>query len=436
MSMVPVPLENLNSRALREAVTRGDAPGVVTALRSAMPNADDAAIALQAVRLLIEFKRENVAVIGAHEVFVRQTVDGTLRAVTQRVDLSVADGTLWVPSRRVLANDAGERYRGNFKDAPKSFTWRDMPVHPGQAAVTYVGLQRQNAVVGCAIVQPPYVIVDGERRENPFIQREAPTAARPNQLGAIQRIVISVAIAGPSPVTGNPVVVNYRLDYSPRTDLLHALSKISAESGQSEVVKLWRSDVELPDVGWQFVPIMEDVGYAVNLQASEVREAFSKIVEVLQMALRKATTFATRNAMKAHPAFRSIVTVDASERAAIPVTGWAGGSAVMERLQKIQSALARGAEIQGVDVIDAEGVYTEEDAAETPNDDDKGHDTLSGVPPETERRNVLIAAIDDVLESGVLDNRTVASLGFNPSKNTTEELEAILSRVTSTRSQS
>lgn len=385
--------------------------GNVNALIRALDTDDNTSLLMRLAKLAIEIRRESVAVIGTHEAFVRHTKDGSLHQVIRPVKLSIAEGTIYkIPKWTKRENGS----------------WGE--VWPEEAMVTFPGLVRQNAVAGCAVGQPPTVVVDGEQKTNPYVQRAPAPGGR---LGDIVRVVIAVTVVGPAPATGNPVVVNYTLDYDPSKDLLHMLSKVSGDAPQEcylldEVEYAEKKEVGDVPAGWKYVPLFGGVGYFFNLRIKDVRKVYKDYVGIAQNAVKKAQTVARRNAMRSHPAFVHQVVPDENGIAIIPVVGWAGDASTMDRWQGIQDRLARGQSlnIDDAEVIDVESEYEVVD--EKPVEAQAAEESPQ-IDPELAERNKIISQIDEGI--GLLSPSEITSLEYDPDKLNADELKTVLAKL-------
>jgi hypothetical protein len=418
--LVPAMNQPATRRELTAAFQRGDVDGVVAALLNPYVDTDGAELAAlrDAVQLAVELRRQNVAVIGSHEAFVRHTPAGALRQVIAPVRLSLAEGTLYqIPVRRQVNGQ-----------------WQSVIEDPSKAQVSYQGLLRINAVAGCAVGMPPFVNVDGQERTNPYRQ----TSTR----GDIERIVVAVNVVGPAPWTGNPVVVQYVLDTDPAKDLQHMLMELAKRRGMDETVFLidieqweaYAATIEgVARYRWKWIPLYAGVGIAHDLRDEEVRKVYTKYVNLLQNALKKALTVARRNAMKAHPAlaFHSL-RVDGDGNATVRGTGWAANEGDMGRYMELMDRLARGL----TPAVDLDLEVHEVEETYDPEAHVVGDDTIDAVAdesdeveltPEAERRNGLIAQIDDGL--ALLNTAQVGSLDYRPGEQTATELQGVLARL-------
>lgn len=414
------------SRPLLEAFRRGDVTGLLANLGLDKLDGPLALAVRTLAELGVETRRESIHVLGAHEVFVRRTRGGDLRQVIMPVRLSLADKTLYqLPIRKPHDPDTNEVIAGNWKawqdKTRKKAVWKD--VVQTSAEVSYQGYLRLNGVAGCAVGSPPTVMVDGEARTNPYLQRAVMPDGR---LGDIIRVVICQTVVGPTPATGNPVVVNYTLDYDPSKDLQHMLARV-ADDHPDECYLVDESDVEKRP-GWKFVPLYGGVGYHVNLRVEAVRGVYAEFVNLLQNALKKAQTIARRNAMKSHPALAiHTVEVDKHGRAVVGVVGWAGDQSAMERWTSLVSRLSRGQTIDAEAVELTEAYDPEQHRAGGGAGVDVGARAESGLDPEVAEKNRLIEQIDDALP--LLSTSVIAGLNYAPAKNSTDELRDILAKI-------
>jgi hypothetical protein len=423
------PWEDSRKRALLTAIKQGDRAGVIRSFYGATPPKEPQLD--QMADLIIESRRENVSVIGNNDVFVRRTELGSMKAVVAAVELSLEEGTLYrIPS-------------GHKKDGYK---WVPVYDNPNQAYVSAEGLNRLNSVAGCSVIMPPHVVVDGKRVANPHICY--------NEQRELSRVVVSVAVAGPSPMTGNIVVSQYILDADPRMDFMRMLSntmkgKKSKHDDEDDggdallanaAVQVISREAwvdfcaEMPPAErrrWNWIPLHSGLGFAYSTAFKEVRNHIDKWVGILDHFVRKATTVARRNAMKAHPALaQHRVLVDARGVARIRVVGWAAGQADLDGYAKAIDAVARGERMPGINVITQENVYD-------PEADHIGEGALDvvGLAPEDgevvdpDRMARLRAQLDELACDA--SPAKLASVGYPPGPGVTEDdLVAMLAALT------
>ncbi len=427
--------------AALHAATRGDRRGLVSAM--GVPwGVDTAALPPNVLALLdsvaefaLELRRQNVAVIGSHEAFVRHTPNGSLHQVVRPVRLSLTEGTIFqIRKKRPVCRDNAHRDQGlpcfggaiNTDTHKGSHRWEEVVIgDPNKGIVTYPGYLALNAVAGCAVGLPPTVNVDGMPKTNPYVERETTE---------VIRIVISVVVVGPTPATGNPVVVNYSLDYDPRKDLAHMLLNLRDNADLKNSVKLVPTRSLKDEDEWGQLGLAAGVSIRYDLSLDAVAGVFSDYVELQANALKKALTVARRNAMKSHPALGvQAVVVNGFGVASVPVVGWAGDDAAMRRWQEIQSALSRGLPLPDADVLEVSEVYDVER-------DNDGLDTETGrsktqpVTPdklteELRQRNAHIEYIDKGID--MLETAQVIELHYDPAAMTLAELSACRAKLDS-----
>lgn len=396
----------------RTALRRGDLDGLVAAL---VGDPDKLTVhARSAVermgRTLIAYRRRDIAELGDHEAYVVHDEHGSLRQVVKPVLLSMDEGTLYqIPS---------------WQKDEQTGRWGNVVKDPHRAHVSAQGYHRINQVAGCTILQPPTVVVDGETRTNPYIQRSESDDGR---VGDVLRIVIAYVVVGPSPMTASPVVVNYTLDYDPSKDLQNMLAGVAKKEAAQcfligeEDFREWRSEMPPQErFRWRWQPVHRGVGLAHNLRADKVREAYSKYIEIVQNALKKAQTVARRNAMKAHPAlaFQTVV-LDEKGRARIPVVGWAGSRASLRQYSELMERVARGQDVDAELRDLAETYDPERDVTGDAETDVIDHDDVM-------RRNELVERY--TLGLGLL-SPSQADAFPDPGALSDEELEGHIRRI-------
>lgn len=446
--------------ALR-AFQRGDLRGLLDAF-------DNNAEAL--ARFAMETRRRNVATLGAHEAFVRFADSGQLRQVIRPVKLSTKDGTLYQigggVKKRPCDPDTGRWIGGgsvrDWEQANgKRVKWTEIELPTdGPAILTFEGFQRCNEVVGASCVTPAVVVVDGEKRTNPYIERRE---GRNKRLGDVRRIVITQAVVAYAPATGNPVVVNYTLDYDPSKELAAMLARI-ADDYPEDCYLTTEEEGEEEQAGnktrWAYHPLYAGVGYLFDLRLDAVRRAYREFAQILSHATRKAQTVCLRNAFKRHPAFsRHHAITDERGGATIPVVGWTSEGDALEQVRRISEALRRGdtaLDDVEAEVVDAAGVYEPEEDAESVaavvvaleapkvegsllervTDDaaaraaaEPAAALAEGSPEHT--RNVLAERV--VQGVGYLDPGQAKSIGYDPSAKYDEpQLRALLTQINAT----
>lgn len=447
-----------------DALRRGDTEGVIAAFYGRTDAVIDPGTRRMADYIL-ELRRQNVSVIGASDVFVRRTAAGQLQQVIQGVKLSLDDDSLYqIPDRweKRLRRDLNVLWRYNkHKDEP--YTMVPIIDEPHKAHVSAEGYHRMNAVAGCSVALPPSVVVDGKPVSNPYILRD--------QNNDVKRIVIRTVVAGPAPTTGNLVLVDYMLDLDPRIDLLHMLAGVlrgfskprygeqrtdddddNEQEQRKGAVQLmtrqafneFRVELDEEDrlaggkgnVGrrWAWEQLTGDVGYAHDLTNREVQNVYSKFLDLLQNAIKKAQTVARRNAMKSHPALaRQHVHIGKGRDATIAVVGWTGHEVDLSRYTEALDKVARGERAPGVEVIVAGEDYNpdEHKTGEAEIDvPDHVDEAPTAFDVDAEKRSVR-AAIDELLVSMPVEKLRTAGYADPGPNATLDTLNAILEHLRS-----
>jgi hypothetical protein len=426
-----------------EALRRGDVGGLIKTVLSDFNDSIkvEAKLRLAMKRLAeyaVELRRQNVAIIGDHDVFVRRTEHGDLRQVVAPVSLSIDGGTLYrIPDRWMKFVKGTDTVWERGLGYPE---WRPI-YNTNQAKLTAEGYNRINAVAGCSVAQPPSIMVDGQARENPFVQRA--------ENGDLKRIVIGINVAGPAPLTGNIVVVQYTLDLDPRTDLQHMLSNImqgkewknqqdkdgppkptDGDDGPAVTppVRLlhehdwlkWREQTTQP-WDWHWMPLYGGMGLAHQVTHSKVQHAYDKFIGILDNIFRKAQTVARRNAMKAHPALAHQTVIIDPENLGVRIAavGWTTGDSDIDRYRRALDAIAQGRHEKDIEVIESAEVY-DADVHETgdpeldPTDEPPAEE--QGAPGELagdhEELNIALAQLEELVLD--LSHRNVKRLGYPP----------------------
>lgn len=380
----------------------------------------------------LELRRENVAVIGDREAFVRRTPDGTeLAQVLMPVRLSLHDDTLYqIPVFGKYVPGTNQRMQGDERGEWKAVVPAE---NARKASISAYGLNTINRVAGCSIVQPAVIIVDGNEKTNPYVERAPTTGGRP---GDIVRIMVAVNVCGPSPATGNPVVIQYTLDVDPGKDLIHMLMTLGREDQSAAYLideTAWeeeRARLKGRAGQWKMIPLYGGVGLVHDLGNEAVRKAYQKHVNILQNSLKKAQTVARRNALRSHPALAyQTVEVDDKGVATVAVVGWASSGRSMASYVRMLDRIARGqsSEMPEVEVVNVEHNYEPE------HDDVDAGDLRATVEeaaaPVDEEKNRLVEQIDKGLT--LLTPAEAEGLAYEPTKLTAEELRAVLTRLNS-----
>jgi hypothetical protein len=298
---------------------------------------------------LVSTRRSSVAVLGDVEAFVRKTPDGSLGQVIRPVQLTVGRGDLFQIPKRVPVDVATGEVVDNLKGHRGTVRWESRPTDPRRATLTVQGMQVINQVAGIQVATPPTVMVDGHPRSNPYVERAPGRNGRP---GDITRIVMACVVIGAVPATGNPVAVNYALEYSPERELLamaaNMLGRWKDSDGTCPVTLVTEQEFDAANrPATVFVPLYGGMGYAINIRHPKAAEMYSDFANILTNMVKKCQTVAMRNALRRHPALGAYQSVEVNERgeAVLAIIGWAGTGATLARYQGLAAMVSAGASL-------------------------------------------------------------------------------------------
>lgn len=397
---------------------------------------------------VVALREQSVVAIQNDEAFVQRTKDHTLQRVRQRVRLSIPNGELFQIPKRVKGAD------GN---------WTATVSTPGYAQLTVPGLRAMNRVAGCSVGLAPTVIVDGETRSNPYIERGPDIGGA---VGTVRRIVVAVIVAGLTEV-GTPVVVRAVTEFEPVNELRHALfTMLSRQFDYHGKPKTSTPDIVLVDGEdypawkasqaygrWKAVPAHTGMVLACNLDAPDVLDAMQSMMQVISTSITKAQTVAERNAMRRHPALsRGAVAIDqATGVGHVEVTGWTAKEETLTAFTDAMSRLGAGggnidldmlveaAERDGkpVEIIDVQETHDPEAESDPEIVDhrvpDEEEDDAAATRAALMERNGLIADIDALIEELQPTPMEVQALGYTPGESSVEDLRRIRDALTARR---
>jgi len=228
-------------------------------------------------------------------VFVRR--EGvTIRRTRSRVRLSIADGTL---------NPAGD----------------------GKFSISMDGFRKLNEVPALSVIRPEYVVVDGDKRGNPYIIVD-PRTDLPKVVHA-RAVVVGYSPTGSLAATD--VMVRLDMNIYIMENIQAKLKKADTPQ-QADAIAIYGSDDEPPTdeqgqkrAGYKFMPIHAFPGGAfglwVNKHSRAMQAVFQDHTTRLKFVERLAQSFAERNALKAHPSIPRVLHVDRGV-AMVEVFGW------------------------------------------------------------------------------------------------------------------
>lgn len=319
--------------------------------------------------LLVKYKKlqnKSVAHLGDSEVFVTKDSQGMARACKGFMTLKQELGEIEVIS--------------------------------GKAMIGAKGAYKLNQIASLAIVTPQTVIVDGEEKCNPYVERDPVTKV-------IHSVYVRKIVIGSGPI-GNIVSMDYPLFFNIHTyflqDLQAKIKKYPAcgyygknKNGEPEAytatVKEWDKKLKGGKGGyafnetqekptgnmWTFFEIVntgsDPIGLWVNVSHPEIQACFESHVQRQKFGDRHASSMCIRNALLRHPAIAAQTVIptgpDKFKTAKVTVYGFRHGLSPNE-MNEIAEKAARGEEDANVTVI-KEDIQDAEFTEELPDDQEK-----------------------------------------------------------------
>ncbi len=296
----------------------------------------------EAIKIIEGLKKQNVAVLGNGEVFVRRTPQGQVRSVKALVALEEANGELAIISNKAMT--------------------------------TAKGFYHANQITGLSIITPQNLTLpDGKVVINPYpvIDPESST---------ISKIWVKKLCLGYSP-TGNLVITSATLLYDIKMYLIQDLmKKVTYNRGCGRMCMEQMLTPEEKDKGI-FFKVEGPLGLWVDINQPDVLKAFDTFINKKNFAERNAQTICERVAMQKHPALAHIAYVNAEgpdkkRRAVVTLVGFVNDFS-QRQLEEIAEQAERGEEIKingqktEVEVINIQGEATHEDMVVEVDDEEK-----------------------------------------------------------------
>jgi len=285
-------------------------------------------------------KRENVAVLGNGEVFVKRIPGGQIRAVK---------------GAPVLRESNGE-----------------FAVIQGKAMTTAKGFNTLNQIAGLSIVTPEKLTLpDGQIVVNPYpiIDPES---------GTISKVWVKKIAIGYSPI-GNLVVTSATLLYDIRMYFIQdVMKKVQYNQGAGRVCMEQMLTEEEKRTGI-FLKIDNFLGVLANVNHKEILKAIDTFINKKQFAERNAQSICERLAMSKHPAlahaaYLEVVGNEKNRVAKVPVVGFVNDF-TREQVLEIAEKAEKGEEIviegQKVESIEVTAEATTEDMAVDVDDEER-----------------------------------------------------------------
>lgn len=171
---------------------------------------------------------------------------------------------------------------------------RESQGHLVYGAYTLEGLRAVNQIAALNVMKPPYVMVEGQKQGNPYIERDEKTSVP----RSVYCRALAVGLAPNGTLAASDVVV--RLDV-----FTYYLESIAAKMDREHDLAEWGTDDEKPqsDGKWKFFTIDSFTGSGlwVNYRHKAYHSIAKDHIARLKFIDRLAQSFAERNALKAHP---------------------------------------------------------------------------------------------------------------------------------------
>lgn len=236
-------------------------------------------------------KKNEIAVLGDGEVFVKRTAEGSFKAIRGEIRLSQSD---------------------------KEVT----SIPGGGVMISTYGYDKLNKFAGLTIVYPPQIPITVDRRgypetamvENPYIEYDKD--------GVMKVITVEALAIGLSPI-GNWVITQERTRFDLHQYFVaDAWSKAKKFPACGKFVS--RETYEkMPDrENRMFLKIMGEWGLALDVTHPDVMSTLSGQITRQKFAERIASSICRRNAMKRHPAIAKTEVKLHGGEAYVTVYGW------------------------------------------------------------------------------------------------------------------
>lgn len=288
-----------------------------------------------ALRTIDALKKQNVAVLGDGEVFVKKVNGGQIKSVKGAITLNEKNG--------------------------------EIATIQGKTMTTAKGFNTLNQIAGLSIVTPEKLTLpDGQIVVNPYpiIDPES---------GTISKVWVKKIAIGYSP-TGNLVITSSTLLYDIKMYFIQdVMKKVQYNQGAGRVC-MESMLTEEEKQNSIFLKIEGFLGVAANIQHKEILKAIDTYINKKQFAERNAQSICERLVMSKHPALASAAYVTKQgEIARVPVVGYVHDFN-REELLDIAGKAERGEEIvvgnQKADFIEMVGEATEVDFAADADDEE------------------------------------------------------------------
>jgi len=227
------------------------------------------------------------AMLGDGEVFVKETAEGTLKAVKGQVTLSLVNKEI-------------------------------VSIPGGGVMITSYGYDSLNRIAGLTIIKPPRIGITERRRdiletfevENPYVEY--------NEDGSVRVVTVEYYAVGLSAI-GNWCITQERLRYDLHQYFVaEAWSKVRRYQNSGKFVQKSVG----ADENHMWIQVMGDWGVSLDVQHEEIVKILQSHITRQKFAERIASTICRRNAMKRHPAIGKSEVIAQGGSASVTVYGW------------------------------------------------------------------------------------------------------------------
>lgn len=302
-------------------------------------------------------QRNDIAILGETEVFIRRNANGAIKAVKGKVNLLESKGHLSEIQNKVMITEAG---------------YREMNKIAGISVITPQNLTLPDGQV----VVNPYPVIDPES-------------------GTISKVWVKKIGIGHSP-TGNLVITSSTLLYDIKMYLIQDLAKKVQYNKDAGRLCMEQMLTEEDKKRGSFFKIEGSMGVWVDLSHKEILKAFDTYINNKLFAERKAQTICERNVLKKHPALSTTYVEPngpSKQRfAQVTVVGFTSDLSRDELMEVVEQA-ERGEEVkvrgQEAEIIDSVDEITEEDIQASLDEEEMARTSVSVEEPHQSNQGEL-----------------------------------------------
>jgi hypothetical protein len=253
--------------------------------------------------------------------FVRRADNLYLKKQRQGVRLTERDGHLLSMSKPIKDDDGNTKWIKVY----------DLSMN---------GLRKLNELPALQIIRPEFVIVNGQKQMNPYIQVD-PVSKMPEVVYA-RCLCVGYSPMGSLVATDAMVRLDVNIylleNIQSKMKRLKVAAGTLGQYGSADEPPLDHEGKKLPG-RWRFMPLhsVGGIGLWVNLAAPEAQEILQDHTTRVKFIERLAQSFAERNALKSHPSIPKTINAQ-NGVATVTVTGWTTDFARTE-LEKLRELI-------------------------------------------------------------------------------------------------